>query len=171
MQVKTVHAEEPLTWTKCGQWYFLAFLRHFKASGLLWCYRERRNSSPSLRLPKMQKALTSWGSKCSASIKIMFSNCISLHPKFKYFPDRVPDSLALPDFTPITGRTVTSNGSPYATGPLSWVSRLSVTLVYCSRTVKRIKMPLGTEVGLGPGDIMLDRDPVLPPHGKGKVSK
>jgi len=36
---------------------------------------------------------------------------------------------------------------------------LSVTLLYCGQTVGRIKMPLGTEVGLGPGDIVLDGDP------------
>ena len=52
--------------------------------------------------------------------------------------------------------TVTSNGSPYATEPLS---RLSVTLVYCSQTVGWIKMPLSTEIGLGAGDIVLDGDP------------
>jgi len=32
------------------------------------------------------------------------------------------------------------------------LSRLSVTLVYCDQTVGWIKMPLGTEVGLGLGD-------------------
>jgi len=31
-----------------------------------------------------------------------------------------------------------------------------------------IKMPLGTEVGLGPGDIVLDGDPA--PHGQGHSS-
>jgi len=31
-------------------------------------------------------------------------------------------------------------------------------------------MPLGTEVGLGPGDILLDGDPQLPPNGKGHSS-
>jgi len=30
-------------------------------------------------------------------------------------------------------------------------------------------MPLDTEVGLGPGDIVLDEDPA-PPHGKGHSS-
>jgi len=39
---------------------------------------------------------------------------------------------------------------------------LSVTLVYCGRTVGWIKMPLGTEVGLGTGDIVLDGDLALP---------
>jgi len=42
---------------------------------------------------------------------------------------------------------------------------LSVTLVYCGQTAGWISMPLGTKVGLGPGDIIvLDGDPA--PHGK-----
>jgi len=40
---------------------------------------------------------------------------------------------------------------------------LSVTLVYCCQTVWRIKMKLGMQVGLGPGHIVLDRDPAPPP--------
>jgi len=47
--------------------------------------------------------------------------------------------------------SVTSNGSPCATGPLSC---LSVTLVHCDQTVGWIKMPLATEIGLGPCDIV-----------------
>jgi len=39
---------------------------------------------------------------------------------------------------------------------------LSVTLVYCGQTVRWIKMPLGTEVGLGAGHIVLDGDPAHP---------
>ena len=39
---------------------------------------------------------------------------------------------------------------------------LSVTLVYCDQTVEWIKMPLGTEVGLGQGHIVLDEEPVPP---------
>jgi len=39
---------------------------------------------------------------------------------------------------------------------------LSVTLVYCGQMVGRIKMKLGTQVGLGPGHIVLDGDPGLP---------
>jgi len=31
--------------------------------------------------------------------------------------------------------------------------------VYCGQTAGWIKMPLGTEIGLGPEDIVLDRDP------------
>jgi len=43
---------------------------------------------------------------------------------------------------------------------------LSVTLVYCGQTVGWIKMKLGMEVGLGPGDIVFDGDPdPLPPKG------
>jgi len=36
---------------------------------------------------------------------------------------------------------------------------LSATLVYCGQTVGWIKMPLGTELGLGPVDIVLHEDP------------
>jgi len=39
---------------------------------------------------------------------------------------------------------------------------LSVTLMYCDQTVGWIKMPLGTEVGLGPGDTVLDGNPAPP---------
>jgi len=51
------------------------------------------------------------------------------------------------------------NGSPCAIGPLSVLSCLSVTLVYCGQTVGWIRMPLGTKVGLGSGHIVLDGDP------------
>jgi len=40
--------------------------------------------------------------------------------------------------------------------------------VYCGQTDGWIKVLLGTEVGLGPGDIVLDWDPL--PHGKGHSS-
>jgi len=43
------------------------------------------------------------------------------------------------------------------------LSDLSVTLVYCGQTVGRIKMKLGTQVGLGPGHTVLDGDPAPPP--------
>jgi len=43
---------------------------------------------------------------------------------------------------------------------------LSAMLAYCSQTVGWIKMPLDTEVGLGPaGDIVLDGDPAPPRKG------
>jgi len=42
------------------------------------------------------------------------------------------------------------------------LSCLSVTLVYCGQTLGWIKMPLGTEVGLSPGHIVLDGDPAFP---------
>jgi len=35
-------------------------------------------------------------------------------------------------------------------------------LVYCGQMARWIKMPLGTEVGLGPSNIVLDGDPA--PH-------
>jgi len=47
---------------------------------------------------------------------------------------------------------------------------LSVTLVYCGQTIGWIKLPLGTEVGLAPGDIVSDPAPptrrgtAFPPH-------
>jgi len=36
------------------------------------------------------------------------------------------------------------------------------TLVYCGQTAGWIKMPIGKEVGLGPGHIVLDRKPAPP---------
>jgi len=43
------------------------------------------------------------------------------------------------------------------------LSCLSGTLVYCGQMVGWIKMELGTQVGLGPGLIVLDGDPAAPP--------
>jgi len=42
---------------------------------------------------------------------------------------------------------------------------LSVTLVYCGQTVGWIKMKLGTQVGLGPGHIVLHGDSAPLPKG------
>jgi len=47
---------------------------------------------------------------------------------------------------------------------LSCLSVLSVTLVYCSQTVGRMKMKLSMQVGFGPGHIVLDGDPAPPPQ-------
>jgi len=58
------------------------------------------------------------------------------------------------------GATVTSNGSPYAMGPLSVCPVCNVGVLW--QTVGWIKMPLGTEIGLGIRDIVLDRDPAPP---------
>jgi len=44
------------------------------------------------------------------------------------------------------------------------LSVLSVTFVHCGQTVGRIKMKLGMQVGLGPGHIVLHRDPAPPPQ-------
>ena len=57
--------------------------------------------------------------------------------------------------------TVTSNGSPYATGPFSCLCLsvyLSVTLVYCGQIAGWIKMSLGAEVGVSPRNTLLDGD-------------
>ena len=40
--------------------------------------------------------------------------------------------------------------------------------VYCGQTAAWIKMPLGTEVGLGPNDIVLDGDPAAPSPKRGQ---
>ena len=48
------------------------------------------------------------------------------------------------------------------------LSVLSVTLVYCRQTVGWIKIKLGTQVGLAPGHIVLDGDPVPPPRSEVK---
>jgi len=61
--------------------------------------------------------------------------------------------------------TMASNDSPCATVLLSC---MSVTLVYCSQTVEWIKMLLSTEVGLSPGDIVLDVDQL--PHERGTAA-
>ena len=45
------------------------------------------------------------------------------------------------------------------------MSCLPVTLVFCGQTVGWIKMPLGMEIGLGPGHIVLDGDQLPPPKG------
>jgi len=38
--------------------------------------------------------------------------------------------------------------------------------VYCGQTARSIKMPLGMEVGLSPGDYVLDGDPAPTPKGR-----
>ena len=53
----------------------------------------------------------------------------------------------------------------YETVVLSVLSVASVTLVYCGQTVGWIKMPLGTEVSLGPDDIVLDGAQLPSPNG------
>jgi len=53
-----------------------------------------------------------------------------------------------------------SDGCPICPARLSCLFVLSVTLVYCGQTVGCIKMKLGTEVGLSPGHIVLDGEPI-----------
>jgi len=40
--------------------------------------------------------------------------------------------------------------------------------LYCGQTARCIKMPLGMDVGLSPGDYVLDGDPILPPQQRGR---
>jgi len=49
---------------------------------------------------------------------------------------------------------------------LSVLSVLSVTFVHCGQAVERIKMKLGTQVGLGPGHIVLDGTQLPLPTGQ-----
>jgi len=49
--------------------------------------------------------------------------------------------------------------------PQNTPSHLSEMLVYCGQTARWIKIPLGTEVSLGPGHIVLDGDAALVPKG------
>ena len=50
------------------------------------------------------------------------------------------------------------------------LSVLSVTFVHCGQTVGRIKMALDTEVGLSPGDFVLDGNQPPPQKGGGVTS-
>jgi len=47
-------------------------------------------------------------------------------------------------------------------GPISTPQKGGRAYVYCSQTAGWIRVPLGTEVGLSPGDIVLDGDPTSP---------
>jgi len=56
--------------------------------------------------------------------------------------------------------------------PLSFcLSVLSVTLVFRGQMAGWIRLPLGMEVGLGPGDIVLHRDPAAPPQKKNREAQ
>ena len=59
--------------------------------------------------------------------------------------------------TPYCARWVASSPPPKGGTALQFSAR-----VCCRQTVRWIKMPLGTEVGLGQGDIVLDGDPASP---------
>ena len=72
------------------------------------------------------------------------------------------DDLTLTKNNNSVWATVTSNSLPHAMRPLSC---LSVTMLYCGQVVGCIKMPLGTEVGLSPGDTVLDGDQAHPQKG------
>jgi len=65
-----------------------------------------------------------------------------------------------------TVRPVLSNRCPVCLFVYLSCPVLSVMLVYCGQTVGWIKMKLGMEVGLGPGDFVLDGDPAPPQKKK-----
>jgi len=49
--------------------------------------------------------------------------------------------------------------------PLKWAQPPIFGSCICGQTPGWIKMPVDTEVGLGPGDILLDRGPARPVKG------
>ena len=55
----------------------------------------------------------------------------------------------------------------HAGGPEKGRKMVVVVVVYCGQMAGWIKMPLGMEVGLSPGNIMLDGDPAPPPRKTG----
>jgi len=66
-------------------------------------------------------------------------------------------------FRPFFGRPLQVIVRPLLYGTV--VLSVCITLVCCNQTVGWIKMPLGTEVGIGPVDIMVDGDPAPPWKG------
>ena len=81
---------------------------------------------------------------------------------------RLPDifSCNLSKHYPVLGRPFIKRFALWY-GTVVCLSVLSVTLVYCGQTVGWIKMKLDTEVGLGPGQIVLGEDPARSPSPKG----
>jgi len=61
---------------------------------------------------------------------------------------------------------ITSNGSPYATGPLYRLSVCNAGVLWPNGWMDQHATWYGDK-GLGPGDIVLDEDPAPPPNGKG----
>ena len=102
--------------------------------------------------------------KIAKKIAISYPKIASFYTQIQLFSGRYL-------FPPLSCYKFLADRPPYATEPLSCLCCLSVTLVYCGQTVGWIKMPIGrpTEVGLGPGDIVLDGDPA-PPLRKGHSS-
>jgi len=77
--------------------------------------------------------------------------------------DAVRTSIYLMRFGATVCETVRPMLSDSCLSCLPVLSVLYVTLVCCGQTVEWIKMKLGMQVGLGPGHIVLDEDPALPP--------
>jgi len=91
---------------------------------------------------------------------------MNTRPTIDYYCSCVYFSIYLPP----QQRQFLGDRSPYAIGPLSCMSCPVCDVVYCSQTAGWIKMPLGTEVGLGPRHTVLDEDPAPPPTETDKAA-
>jgi len=65
-----------------------------------------------------------------------------------------------------TGHTV--RWGPSSPSPRRAQPRQFLAHIRCGEMAAQIKMPLGMEVGLGPGDFVLDGDPAPPPQERGQ---
>jgi len=81
---------------------------------------------------------------------------------------QIPNGISIG--SAVFGRPLQVTVSPIAYEAIVLSVLLSVTLVYCGQTVGWIKMPLGREVGLGPADILLQGDQLLPPTERGTAA-
>ena len=110
---------------------------------------------------------------CSRTNKTKMEDSLRLHTvccmtlKLCAFSERRVAYLSLLRYRTIFGRPFVKRFARcYGTVVCPLLYVLSVTLVYYGQTVGWIKMKLGTEVGLGPGNIVLDGDPASPPPKK-----
>ena len=90
-------------------------------------------------------------------------------------PQHVTSAPSLPTFRSCLKTHLFSRCYP-AVKPEKWFlysgrSCYCYCYCYCCQTVGWIKIPLGTEVGLGPGDIVLDWDSAPPPAERGTSAR
>ena len=123
-------------------------------------HHSRHPSLPALN-PLFHKSLLSPSSSITHGFKPTVSQILPIADRLR--------PAGLPSRTDDLVRTVCANrffGRPFVKRfalcyptvvCLSVLSCLSVTLVYCSQTVKWIKMKLGMQIRYGHGDIVLDR--------------
>jgi len=144
--------------SRCGWYFHLAFSSFFQAHSFSWwrhilsCPLEPiLTNTPSI----IVQLLTGMPSQNLWSLVLPFI-CSSV----RYIPAWPTPSNHSP-IPAVTGGNpwpaVTEEPkSQWQTWLTVVLSCLSVTLVYCGQTVGWIKMPLGNEVGLSPGHIVLD---------------